>query len=295
VPGVRGEAAMALGRLKTSTAIERLIDMLEEDTPVVRKKVVPALGSIGDTRAVEPLIRALEDPVPEVRKNTVQALGKIKDYRIMDSLIKALRDKAGTVRNEAARTLGKVGDARAVKPLLKLTLKGIFRNFLKKKAKEAMDKLSTRLVRDETGFVCDRCFLRYKSQTAAFLNIYTFRTNYVTYSSCPKCQSDTYYLIGVEKIILLLDHGFKDIFVHEGTVVKVNWLINKGLIDYDEVHIKDADDFEVEELVLKLRNDMDDERRERLRETPFYLTPGLDLSPAKMNLLKDNFLVKMIE
>jgi hypothetical protein len=40
---------------------------------------------------------------------------------------------------------------------------------------------------------------------------------------------------------------------------------------------------------------MDDRRRERLPDIPVYLSSALVLSPAKMNLLKDNFLVKIIE
>ncbi len=57
----------------------------------------------------------------------------------------------------------------------------------------------------------------------------------------------------------------------------------------DEIRVKDAGDFDIEELVMKLMNDRDDKRRERLPGIPFYLSPGITLSQSKINLLKDNF------
>jgi HEAT repeat protein len=237
----------------------------------------------------ERAIKALKDQNANVRGNAAEALGKIGDLQALDPLIDALKDKNTAVRVKAAEALGTVGNSRAVKPLLKITLKGLFRKKLQKAAKNALEEISPRLIHDEVDFVCERCFLRYQAQTAAFLNIYTFRSAAVTCWSCPKCQSDSYYLIGVDKVILLLDHGFEDIYAREEAVLTVNWFKKEAPFDYDEIRIIDADDYEVEKLVMSLINDMDDQRRERLPEIPVYLSPGLKISQAKMNLLKDNF------
>jgi hypothetical protein len=91
----------------------------------------------------------------------------------------------------------------------------------------------------------------------------------------------------------VLDHKFEESYVHKEDTLIVNWFKREELVDYDEILIKDANDYEVEKLVMQLRNDMDDQRRKRLPDTPVYLSPDLKLSRAKMNLLEDNFKIKI--
>jgi hypothetical protein len=50
-----------------------------------------------------------------------------------------------------------------------------------------------------------------------------------------------------------------------------------------------ADDFDIEEFVMRLKNDIDERRRKRLSSIPVYLNSESGLSQAKQNLLRDTF------
>jgi HEAT repeat protein len=58
-----------------------LIAALREDNPGVREQAAFALGMIGDPRAVEPLVVALSDDDPDVQRCVASALGEIGDSR----------------------------------------------------------------------------------------------------------------------------------------------------------------------------------------------------------------------
>jgi len=64
-----------------------------------------ALGEIGDSRAVEPLINALGDENWEVRSTVAKALGKISDDRAIQPLINLLNDKNENVHWHAVQAL----------------------------------------------------------------------------------------------------------------------------------------------------------------------------------------------
>ena len=64
-----------------------------------------SLGEIGDSQAVEPLINALGDENWEVRSSAAKALGKIGNDRAVEQLINLLRDKNENVRWHAVQAL----------------------------------------------------------------------------------------------------------------------------------------------------------------------------------------------
>ncbi len=53
----------------------------------------------------------------------------------------------------------------------------------------------------------------------------------------------------------------------------------------------EADDNDVEKLVMELLKDVDDSRREGIGLYPVYLNPDLELSQAKLKFPKDKFSV----
>ncbi len=74
--------------------VDMLIQRLKEDkNEGVRRMAAVALGEIKDTRAVEPLIAALKDKDSSVRNNAAEALGEIKDARAVEPLIAATADE----------------------------------------------------------------------------------------------------------------------------------------------------------------------------------------------------------
>lgn len=115
---VRKNAAILLGDLKVTRAVEPLIKILADDgSHIMRTEAAKALGKIKDERAVEPLIKALEDDEKSVRTAAITALGRIGDKRAVEPLIELLEDDDSWVRHKAAYALGDIKDERAIEPL----------------------------------------------------------------------------------------------------------------------------------------------------------------------------------
>jgi len=121
--------------LMGESAVDTLIEALDEESAKVRHGAAEALGKIGDARAVDPLIALLEktegeaqperprtvyypgvgaasaapsEPDPDVRSTAVTALAKIKDARVVPALIARLKDRDANVRLAAATALGEL-------------------------------------------------------------------------------------------------------------------------------------------------------------------------------------------
>jgi len=88
---IRREAALALGQIGDSHAIDPLINCLQ-DHKLVREVAARSLGEIGDSKSINPLIQLLNDQDWEVRGSAAKALGKIGDEKALHPLINALRD-----------------------------------------------------------------------------------------------------------------------------------------------------------------------------------------------------------
>lgn len=148
---IRANAAVSLGRVGDTRAVDPLITALNDEDSSVRLNAAVSLGEIGDPRAIGPLIETLNDETPEVWRNVTEALGKFGEpavdpliavlsdrnqqssyvrpqaalalgytgnARAVDPLIKALQDEEWLVRSQAARALGYIGDLKAVEPLI---------------------------------------------------------------------------------------------------------------------------------------------------------------------------------
>jgi HEAT repeat protein len=121
--GVRRAAAVALGDIGDSAAVEPLIAFLSESPSekfsAPNPVAVEALAKIG-APAVEPLITALEtakrsnNPLMDesigLRAGAADTLGEIGDPQAIDVLLKSLWDKIPVVRNSTAWALGKIGE-----------------------------------------------------------------------------------------------------------------------------------------------------------------------------------------
>ncbi len=108
----RAAAARTLGERKAVQAVPALITALKE-SGAVQVSAARALANIRDPRAVEPLIRLLADLSPLAREAAARGLGDMRDERAVKPLAVAL--KGGT--EEAGVALGKIGEA-AIGPLI---------------------------------------------------------------------------------------------------------------------------------------------------------------------------------
>ncbi|MGF1486487.1 MAG: HEAT repeat domain-containing protein [Prochloraceae cyanobacterium] len=108
-PPQRMLAARAFCELKDNRAIPRLIELLEDDCPLIRVSVAYALGRNTNHDAVKPLIDRLNrDLNGYVRKGVVWALGNSRDRRSLQPLIHAFKTDIGAVRLWAASSLAQI-------------------------------------------------------------------------------------------------------------------------------------------------------------------------------------------
>lgn len=249
---------------------------------------LPAAGA----HAVPALIAVLKDENPEIRSGAVRTLGKIGHPGAVESLIAALKDQSSpdSYIREIIAALGEIGDVRALAHL------SVFLNdYLEDSAKEALKKISGNVCDKDLNFLCSKCFQRAQENKIEY-PVYennAFWSESIIYYACRNCHSNSYLVKEIEKVVLLLDRDAADAYVQEGKVLTVNWIKNRSVFDFDEIRIKDAADSDVEELVTKLRNAPDDKRLKPLAAIPVYLSPGLKLSPDRINLLKDNFNIEV--
>lgn len=109
-PLVRVSAAYALGRNKSEQAIAPLISQLRQDwNGYVRKGIVWALGTCRAKVGLPPLISALKYDIMAVRLWAASALGQLGDTQAIAALTEALtEDITATVRGNCAWSLGKL-------------------------------------------------------------------------------------------------------------------------------------------------------------------------------------------
>ena len=114
----RMQAARAFCELEDQRAIPRLIELLQDECPLVRVSAAYALGRNKSEEAIAPLIAQLkQDWNGYVRKGIVWALGTCHATLGLQPLISALKYDITAVRLWAASALGQLGDIQAIEPL----------------------------------------------------------------------------------------------------------------------------------------------------------------------------------
>jgi len=106
-------AANALAKIG-QPSVAPLISALKDNSPIARGNAEIALGKIRDASAVKPLIAALSDDNPIVRRNAAIALGEIRDKSAVEPLTSALKDSSPVVRRNAALALKDMGTSETV-------------------------------------------------------------------------------------------------------------------------------------------------------------------------------------
>jgi HEAT repeat protein len=109
-------AATGLSKAGES-AVEPLLEALQDGQHVVRQVAALALGEIGDLRAVGGLVEGLEDEYEAVRQAVAVSLGKLGAVEAIEPLLRAIRDESEIVRRAVVNALGMIGDERALPEL----------------------------------------------------------------------------------------------------------------------------------------------------------------------------------
>ena len=87
-----------------------LIRLLDDSEARVRRRAALALGRVGLSEAVEPLTRLLGDEEIEVRQMAAFALGLLGDAAARPALMMAIEDPNPVMQGRAAEALGAIGD-----------------------------------------------------------------------------------------------------------------------------------------------------------------------------------------
>ncbi|MBL8916500.1 MAG: HEAT repeat domain-containing protein [Archangium sp.] len=114
LPGVRADAAEALGALADKTAAGPLKSLLADPEPVVRRSAAIALAMLGDEALSQEFVKALRDPSAKVVAGAAEAIGIAKYTAGVPYLLKAYRTDHPRVAASIATALGRLGDRQAV-------------------------------------------------------------------------------------------------------------------------------------------------------------------------------------
>ena len=121
-PNLRMHAALALGQLRSHTAVPVLINALDDPDANVVFHAVEALGNLAAADAVEPLAAIAASGDFFLAFAAIDALGKTDDARVALRLCGMLTDES--VRRAIVDTLASLGDEDCVGPLVKLLNEG---------------------------------------------------------------------------------------------------------------------------------------------------------------------------
>jgi len=120
VHSVRREAVIALGHLRSLTALPAILARLKDEDPEVRRLAVGAAIFFTQHTNLSHYAAVLSDPDWQVRREAVIALSRLSQEEVGLSLLKALGDSHWQVVKEAALGLGrhKIRASQQLFPLL---------------------------------------------------------------------------------------------------------------------------------------------------------------------------------
>ncbi len=156
---VQQEAIFALSELRDGLNIEDVMRWLSDRNPVLRRNSAILLKRIGEKMAIEPLGVTLKDSVEDVRIAAVEAIGEINGEDSIKYLLLALTDESPEVRRAAALALGRIPSDRGVDSLTLLlsdpdtwVREAAIRGLAESKDKRAVKHL-IHLLSDDSGII----------------------------------------------------------------------------------------------------------------------------------------------
>ena len=284
--GTRAAAAEAMGGLRDKRAVMFLIDALRDNDSDVKEKAAIALGKMGEP-AVEGLIETIKLLAnSDIRAMAVNSLGNIGDHRAVVPLFPMLRDRNPRVRKKAAEALGKIPDPRAIGHIIK-ACEGEFLD--KISGAKALERIfwANKTIKDKhEEIICSLCYCRFSEYS---IKTPLFNDNRkIFYHACRGCGSGQYFE-NTGEVVAYLDNTMEKKDWQTDGKLYVNWFKIKEPFDFDSVIIANADEYEVEEFIMKIRNDMDETRLDKLKKMTVTISKGCQLPQLKINLLRETF------
>ncbi len=105
-------------------ATPSLVSILQKHPEsLMRKRAAIALGRIQDTVAINPLTESLQDKDPTVVISVIDTLSKFKDKKLSKNITPLLESEDVSLRRYAVKALGELGDESSKKMLEELITK----------------------------------------------------------------------------------------------------------------------------------------------------------------------------
>jgi len=120
---VRREAASLIGDMNINRASSELVHILENDEYYdVQRAAALALSKMKSTEAIEPLLEKLKSTNAQVRYYAACALGAFKDARVIRALLSRIKatDETSDVRHQAAMSLATVCNQNDISDLAEI-------------------------------------------------------------------------------------------------------------------------------------------------------------------------------
>lgn len=263
---------------------------MQDRSKKVKLLALQGLVDIKNPRAVGPLIISLKDSDNACKRLGISGLIQLDTYAV-PSLIDAMNGgtESDTIdiqfKIDIINTLGEIQDSRAIEPLLKIS-NASKSTLVKEATQEAIKKIElyNENMKQKLNLYCLNCysnFIKNKQPILHFLNSSLVPV-------CRNCKSNKNYLENVKKVVLFLD-DMEDSYRFENGILNVNWFRVKRSIDMQEIAIIKGTNEDIAELVMKLKNDDDSERKKMYKHVPILIAKNLNISQAKINLLQNTF------
>lgn len=151
--------------------------------------------------------------------------------------------------------------------------------------------------------LCSECYCRFilgpglpwlvrHSGSLFFTEVPKKHNSFKDYFVCHECLKKDARIENINHVVIVLDASKRQPYDIEDNILYLNWFSlpearRKLLFDFGEVHIKSADEFDIEEFVMRVKDDPDDKRRKGYKR--ILVRIFCELPPGKIFLLKDTF------
>jgi hypothetical protein len=143
---------------------------------------------------------------------------------------------------------------------------------------------TARLRLQAPGLFCPRCIVRcgeHQVQTSAL--------NSISYYGCRACGQSRQFFPFEGQVIAVLDKGMEAQQALDHGVLRISWLKQQALFDFDEVEIGQATDQAVERFAMQVGNDTDLARSSRYSQMRCIVSRSSKLSKNSTRILQRMF------
>ncbi|MEM7347788.1 MAG: hypothetical protein AAF485_26440, partial [Chloroflexota bacterium] len=111
----------------------------------------------------------------------------------------------------------------------------------------------------------------------------------ITYYGCKGCYNNQNGIGDLERVVANLDQASKKMYLHQNQILYINWLIYRQLFSFDEVHIVQASDEDVERFAVQVANNIPLDDETYYKRIPCFIASSCDLSLNTKRILQNVF------